>query len=98
MRRALIYACLAAFVATGAHAEVARLEIVSRATFAGGVEFGAVGAYEKLTGRLHYVVEPENPANARIVDLKLAPRNANGEVEFVGDFILLKPVDPGKGN
>jgi hypothetical protein len=64
MRRALFVACLASFPAISTHAEVARLEIVFREPFAGGVEFGAVGAYEKLTGRLHYAVEPENPANS----------------------------------
>jgi hypothetical protein len=53
---------------------------------------------KKIRGKLHYAVDVNNSANARIVDLKLAPRNAAGEVEFSGDFILLKPVDLSKGN
>src|SRR5262249_52703431 len=32
------------------------------------------------------------------VDVKLAPRNARGEVESSADFYLLKPVDPRRGN
>ena len=80
------------------HAEVVRVEILTRKPFAEGMAFGAVGAYEKIAGRLHYAVDPQNPANARIVDLKLAPRDAAGRVAMAGDFILLKPVDLAKGN
>jgi hypothetical protein len=47
---------------------------------------------------LYVEVSPDNPANQRIVDLKLAPRNARGNVEFWTDFFLLKPVDAGRGN
>jgi hypothetical protein len=78
--------------------EVTEIEITSRQVFADGMEFGNVGAYEKIKGRLHYGVDPNNPANSSIVDLKYAPKNAKGLVEFVGEFILLKPVDLKKGN
>ena len=78
--------------------EVAKIEITSRQVFADGMKFGNVGAYEKIKGRLHYSVDPGNPANSRIVDLKYAPKNAKGMVEFAGEFILLKPVDLQKGN
>jgi hypothetical protein len=57
-----------------------------------------VGPYEKIKGRLYYWVDPDKEANARIVDLRLAPRSARGRVEFAGDFVLLKPVDLAKGN
>ena len=43
-------------------------------------------------------LDPNLPANAEIVDLKLAPRNGRGDVESSADFYLLKPVDPGRGN
>jgi Alpha/beta hydrolase domain len=79
-------------------AEVVRVEIESRKPFAGGLPFGAAGAYEKVSGRLHYSVDPRSPANARIVDLKRAPVDARGRVAFVGAFILLKPVNLAKGN
>ena len=81
-----------------ARAKAARMEITERSIFAGGMPFGDVGPYEKIRGKLHYAVDVNNPANARIVGLKLAPRNAAEEVEFSGDFILLKPVDLSKGN
>ena len=79
-------------------AEVTRIEVLGRAPLAGGKAFGAAGAYERITGRLHYAVDPDNSANARIVDLRLAPRDAAGRVRFSGDFILIKPVDAGRGN
>ena len=81
-----------------ANAEVVRVEVVSRKAFAGGLPFGSAGAYETIGGRLHYAIDPGNPANARIVDLKHAPRDARGRVVFAGDFVLLKPVDLARGN
>ena len=79
-------------------AEVERIEITSRSVFAGGMGYGAVGAYEKIRGKLFYAVDPDNAANAAIIDLDLAPRSSDGKVRFQGDFILLKPVDLAKGN
>src|SRR5262249_44808747 len=34
-----------------------------------------------------------DPHNAIITDLRLAPRNANGRVEYMATFFLVKPVD-----
>lgn len=85
-------------LASAAFAEVARVEITERVLFADGKSFGNVGQYERIKGKLHYAVDVNNPYNKQIVDLELAPRNEDGEVEFSGDFILLKPVDLSKGN
>ncbi len=79
-------------------ARVERVEIVERGPLAGGMAFGAVGAYERIRGRLHYAVDPADPANARIVDLARAPRDARGLVTFAGDFLLLRPLDLARGN
>ena len=80
-----------------AQAEVVRLEILDRTPFADGNTYGETGAYELIEGRLHYSVDPDDPANRRIVDLALAPRNEEGRVTFAGDFLLLTPQDPGRG-
>jgi hypothetical protein len=95
-RPALLLVLAAA--ASPAAAEVVRLEIASREAFAGGQAWGDVGPYERIRGRLVYAVDPGNPRNAPIVDLKLAPRDIRGRVGFAGDFVLLKPVDLAKGN
>lgn len=84
--------------AAPAPCKVERVEILERTPFADGMAFGETGAYEVIKGRLRYSADPNNPANAKIVDLKLAPVNAEGKVEFEGDFLLLKPVDLSKGN
>ena len=77
---------------------VGRLEITSRQPFANGESFGDVGPYEQLDGAAYFVVDPVNPANETVTDLKLAPRSNTGEVHFYSDFRILQPVDPAKGN
>ena len=79
-------------------AAVERMEILVQAPFAGGMAFGETGVYERIKGRLHYAIDPDDPANAAIVDLELAPVDERGLVTFAGDFILLRPVDPERGN
>src|SRR5438105_4736905 len=64
----------------------------------GGASFGRVGQYEKLVGRAFGEVDPNDRRNAIITDIKLAPRNAKGMVEYSMDIYLLKPVDLAKSN
>src|SRR5512134_891052 len=59
---------------------------------------GKNGPYEKLRGRAFGEVDPDDPRNAVITDLKLAPRNARGRVEYSMDVFILKPVDLKRGN
>ena len=53
--------------------------------------------YEWISGVAHYAVDPDAPANARIADLGLAPRDRDGKVRFSGDVVLLRPADGGNG-
>jgi hypothetical protein len=87
-----------ALIAPPLEAAVERIEILERAPFAQGAAFGTVGPYERIRGQLHFAVDPEHPANAAIVDLKLAPRDDRGRVTFTADFVLLRPADLGRGN
>jgi hypothetical protein len=59
---------------------------------------GRVGPYEKLRGKAYGEVDPDDPRNALMTDLKLAPRNARGKVEYSMDIFILKPIDLKKGN
>lgn len=86
-------ACLSA-----TQAEVVRVEVEERRAFADGRPFGSTGPYESMEGRPHFAVDPEDPANERVTDIGLAPRNDAGKVEFSSDFFLLKPADPARGN
>jgi hypothetical protein len=100
MRRlALLFVCAGLILsARSAAAAVEEVEILVREPFADGHVFGEGGAYERIKGRLHYAVDPYDPANADVVDLGLAPVDARGFITFSGDFILLRPVDPERGN
>ena len=100
-RRAVrtLFVTLIALAATTARAEVVRFEVIrtESPTF-GGRAFGMVGQYEKLIARATMGVNPTDPHNRGIVDIDLAPRNAAGLVESATDVVILRPVDPTKGN
>lgn len=70
---------------------IVHLEILSTHDAYGGASFGEVGPYEVITGIVHGELDPTNPANARIVDLELAPRTADGFVEYSEDVVILRP-------
>ena len=74
------------------------LSITERLAFAEGHAFGAVGPYERLLGRAHFAVDPGAEAQRRINDLDKAPTDSTGLAHFSGDFSVLKPVDPTRGN
>jgi hypothetical protein len=99
MLRATICALIVIlFSPVDADAGVVRLRIERRETVLNGRPFGAAGPYEKLVGKVDFALDPARPQNRGIVDLNLAPKNAQGLVEFSADFYLLKPVDPARGN
>src|SRR5262245_4640368 len=75
-----------------------KFEITSRVPYAGDRRFGLVGAYEQVDGTAHFAADPMHPANAQICDLKLAPRNAAGQVEFTADLSVVLPVDAAQAN
>ncbi|HEY3439684.1 MAG TPA: alpha/beta hydrolase domain-containing protein [Paludibaculum sp.] len=52
--------------------------------------------YLKLTGRCWGELDPDHALNGIINDLRLAPRNAHGKVEYSATFTLLLPADPAK--
>jgi hypothetical protein len=63
-----------------------------------GATFGTSGQYETLAGRAFGELDPNDPRNAIITDIKLAPRNANGKVEYIVSFYLVKPIDMTKAS
>ncbi|TMQ06276.1 MAG: hypothetical protein E6J90_46870 [Deltaproteobacteria bacterium] len=82
-----------------AEAHITRIEITQVESPAfGGAAFGDVGLYEKLIGRAFGEVDPRAPENRAITDIELAPRNARGMVEYDTGILILRPVDPAKGN
>ena len=94
----MLLAVLAFLLASNARAEVIALEILKREPFAGGQAFGAVGPYDQVTAIARFAIDPKDERNRIIVDLDLAPRDADGKVEFASDVVILTPRDPAKGN
>ncbi|UFH53757.1 alpha/beta hydrolase domain-containing protein [Spirosoma sp. KNUC1025] len=94
-----VLSILVLFVRPLVQARIVRIEITSTQspTFEGKV-FGRVGAYEKLRGKAYGELDPDNPQNAVLTDIKLAPRNARGMVEYSMDIYILKPLDLSRGN
>ncbi|MEO6649406.1 MAG: alpha/beta hydrolase domain-containing protein [Chitinophagaceae bacterium] len=91
----LVGVCFTSPVAAG----IIRIEIssIESPTF-GGKIFGNIGTYEKLRGRAYGEVDPNDLHNSIITDVGLAPRNANGMVEYSMDIYILKPVNLSQGN
>ena len=94
--RRLVAALLGSFllplvVAPPASAIVSRLTVESRQDVLGGRSFGTAGAYEKLVGVVEFALDPANTANAAIVDLAGAPRDASGRVTASANFVVLRP-------
>jgi hypothetical protein len=79
-------------------AEVVKVEITGREVVSVPPELIHTEPYEVIKGTIYLEVDPDLPANRRIADLKLAPRNSRGRIEFSTDFELHKPVDAGRGN
>jgi hypothetical protein len=95
-----IASALAAGLLAGASVADARItQITYTVTPAfGGYSFPGIGQYEKITGVATGEVDPNNPQNAVITDIGLAPRNSNGNVVYQHNFYILRPVDLSKGN
>ena len=81
-----------------AAARITKIQINSREIAFGGQSFGSVGQYETLRGVAWAEVDPDDPLNEVITDIKLAPRNRRGMVEFNFDFWINKPVDMTRAN
>jgi hypothetical protein len=92
-------ASLLALLASGAQARVTKIVIENKVSPAfDGASFGTAGQYETLVGRAFGELDPNDPKNAVIQDIKLAPRNAKGMVEYTATFQLVKPVDMTKSS
>jgi hypothetical protein len=95
----LAAASMLAAMAVNADARVTKIVIDTRVSPAfDGASFGSAGQYETLAGRAFGELDPNDPHNAIIQDIKLAPRNARGMVEYTASFQLVKPIDMAKGS
>ena len=92
--KAVLSTLLLSAVAVAARAEVERVEITSRAPCSECGTLDGVAPYEVLSGRAYFALDPNASANARVLGLKNAPRDARGKVVFATDFRVARPVKP----
>ena len=70
---------------------MSRVTVHSRQDVLGGRPFGTAGGYEKLVGVVEFALDPANAANAAIVDLAHAQKDASGRVIASANFMVLRP-------
>jgi len=91
-------AAIALVAALGAQARITQIKVTtSESPTFGGYSWPGVGQYQKIAGVAYGEIDPRDPKNALITDIELAPRNAQGKVEYAFDFYILKPIDLSKG-
>ena len=89
---------IAAFFAPTLHADVLSVDITERRPLADGRQFGDVGPYEEILGKITFAIDPTDSRNQVIMNLDRAPTNAQGMVEATADLIILTPADAQRGN
>jgi hypothetical protein len=101
VRTAALSACMAGLMlglVPEGHARVTQI-ILGAPTFPYGTAvFGTVGQYEQLDGYAVGVLDPNDPHNALIQDIALAPRDANGMVQYTTKVSILRPVNMAASN
>jgi hypothetical protein len=101
VRSAAVLACMAGSVfgfAPDSQARVTTILFGTPTPAYGGVSFGAVGPYEQVDGIAYGEIDPNDPLNSGIQDIRLAPRNLHGRVEYWTTVSILKPVNMNKSN
>ena len=89
---------MALLVVTTVSADVASVDIVDRRVIENGRQFGDVGPYEELVGKITFVFDPGISVNQVIANVDRAPVNGDGLIEATADLVVLTPVDPEKGS
>lgn len=79
-------------------AEVVKFEIQEKSIAFEGRVFPNVGTYTLIKAKAVIALDPSDKRNAVIADLSFAPKNAKGQVEAVGDVVILQPTNPQAGN
>src|SRR5579863_9814260 len=96
--RLLAGGVLLVLLASAAQAKVIHITVTSKTPAFKGQSFGKTGTYELVRGTATGELDPSDRRNAVITDIQFAPRNANGKVQYMSTFSILKPADLSKAN
>jgi len=89
---------LSILVSVSLKAVVTRVVVTKTESYLENKKFGNAGSYLILTGQFYGEADPDDPLNSVIQDISLAPVNERGMVEYVSDFVILRPADMEKSN
>ena len=97
-RRIVLGAALAALLGCPppADARVTRIVLNPAADADPVLSDGAPFPIKRIIGRAFGELDPKDPHNAIIQDIRLAPRNKKGRVEYQATFQIILPADPAK--
>ena len=96
MVRTIAFVAALLACASLAQARVTRIVIAATADPDPVLTDGAPFPIRRITGRAYGELDPKDPRNALIQDIRLAPRNKKGRVEYEATFQLILPSDPDK--
>ena len=90
---------IAPFVTADASAQITRIDfqVVESPAF-GGQTFGDIGQYERLRGVAYGEVDPNDVRHREIVNIRLAPLNDRGLVEYSTTVEMYRPIDLDRWN
>jgi hypothetical protein len=94
----LLFILILSSFCTLLQARIYRVIVTKTEPYSDGKIFRLAGSYEKLTGQAYGEIDPDNKLNRIIQDIQLAPRNSRGMVDYISDFIILRPSDIEKCN
>lgn len=96
MKRTHIVPVLTAVLFSGAtmhvDARVTGFDILSSKVAYNGESFGDAGPYRHIIGIAHFAIDPASDRAAKVVDIERVPTNADGEVEFSTEVVILEPT------
>jgi len=101
VRMGALVACTAGLMlglASESDAKVNQINLGAPTFPYGTATFGSVGQYEELDGTATGTIDPNDPHNSMIQDIALAPRDANGLVEYTTKVSILMPVNMANSN
>ncbi len=90
---------IAPLVAANASAQITRIDfqVVESPAF-DGQSFGDIGQYERLRGVAFGEVDPNDVRHREIVNIRQAPLNDRGRVEYSTTVEIYRPIDLGRWN
>lgn len=97
-KKLLLIQILMILISLPLEAAITRVVVTKTEPYLDGRTFGNTGSYLRITGQFYGEVDPSDPLNSVIQDIGLAPVNEKGMVEYVSDFVILRPADMEKCN